>query len=551
MKPFWVSFYSYKGGVGRSLALANLAALLAHRGRRVLMIDFDLEAPGLDSFRELGVVPKTEGVVEYVHQFQKTRIAPRIEDYVQECRFPKPTRGKVWLMPSGKKDDAYNSKRAAIDWEKLYCEGLGEPFIANWKAAIQRVYRPDYVFVDSRTGLTDVGGVCTLHLPDAVVLLFALNDQNVHGIAAVLQAIRATPSPQPPQVIAVATPVPNLPRDEEGLLKTRLAEAEKVLGLKIENTISYNPQAALIEKIFTLESESRTNRTVMEYNFLLEEIQKRDLNGLDSLIRRAEQACERDDNPAADRIKNALEEDYGDRADAQFHIGQIVRRFGSREDAVLAWKKALGIDPSHNDAFQATLGFLKQRNQDEEIIRLYDARIEHLRIVAPNSVSSVVRDKAERLMVLQRFTEAVAGFREARERAGDDPDSALAALFNEAEAERRAEKQIHPQIWGSVIKLFEEDVSIENRSLALQANMLQALHIAYACNGKLKLAEHLLDRAKRCAVAVGKTEPIFCVKTYTFLPADEFLSVNEEMTASLRKTRLWDGMELPGKSQPA
>ena len=34
MKPFWVSFYSYKGGVGRSLALANLAALLAKRGRR-------------------------------------------------------------------------------------------------------------------------------------------------------------------------------------------------------------------------------------------------------------------------------------------------------------------------------------------------------------------------------------------------------------------------------------------------------------------------------------------------------------------------------------
>src|SRR5687768_5726530 len=42
-----VTFYSYKGGTGRSMALANVAALLAQAGRRVLLVDFDLEAPGL------------------------------------------------------------------------------------------------------------------------------------------------------------------------------------------------------------------------------------------------------------------------------------------------------------------------------------------------------------------------------------------------------------------------------------------------------------------------------------------------------------------------
>ena len=148
------------------MALANLATLLARKGRRVFMIDFDLEAPGLDSFHELGVEGKKQGVVEYAHEFQKTKIAPDIEPYVQECKFPKPVRGKAWLMPSGNKDETYNKKRAAVNWEELYATGLGEPFIANWKAAIHRIYKPDYVFVDSRTGLTDVGGICTLHLPD-------------------------------------------------------------------------------------------------------------------------------------------------------------------------------------------------------------------------------------------------------------------------------------------------------------------------------------------------------------------------------------------------
>ena len=53
MKPFWVTFYSYKGGVGRTMAMANVAALLARKGRKVVMLDFDLEAPGLDVGRNL------------------------------------------------------------------------------------------------------------------------------------------------------------------------------------------------------------------------------------------------------------------------------------------------------------------------------------------------------------------------------------------------------------------------------------------------------------------------------------------------------------------
>ena len=45
-----VTFYSFKGGVGRSMALANVAELLAKKGRRVVVCDFDLEAPGIERF---------------------------------------------------------------------------------------------------------------------------------------------------------------------------------------------------------------------------------------------------------------------------------------------------------------------------------------------------------------------------------------------------------------------------------------------------------------------------------------------------------------------
>ena len=42
-----ITFYSYKGGVGRSLALANCAKFLAYHGKKVVVMDLDLEAPGL------------------------------------------------------------------------------------------------------------------------------------------------------------------------------------------------------------------------------------------------------------------------------------------------------------------------------------------------------------------------------------------------------------------------------------------------------------------------------------------------------------------------
>jgi len=50
-------FYSYKGGAGRTVASGNVAAALAKLGKRVLIIDMDFEAPGLqDVFR----IEKTE-----------------------------------------------------------------------------------------------------------------------------------------------------------------------------------------------------------------------------------------------------------------------------------------------------------------------------------------------------------------------------------------------------------------------------------------------------------------------------------------------------------
>lgn len=71
-KPPIVTFYSFKGGVGRSTALVATALQLANKGRRVILVDMDLEAPGLPEL--LGVELETEyeksGLVRLLHDIE-------------------------------------------------------------------------------------------------------------------------------------------------------------------------------------------------------------------------------------------------------------------------------------------------------------------------------------------------------------------------------------------------------------------------------------------------------------------------------------------------
>src|SRR5689334_19464977 len=70
------TFYSYKGGVGRSMALANVAEAFRARGLRVLLVDWDLEAPGLEEFfcstpDELNLVRSQPGVIDLLQEYRR------------------------------------------------------------------------------------------------------------------------------------------------------------------------------------------------------------------------------------------------------------------------------------------------------------------------------------------------------------------------------------------------------------------------------------------------------------------------------------------------
>ena len=72
-----VTCYSYKGGVGRSFALANIAVILAQWNLRVLCVDWDLEAPGLDYYFGVNDLDRP-GLLELVEAVAAGKpVAPR------------------------------------------------------------------------------------------------------------------------------------------------------------------------------------------------------------------------------------------------------------------------------------------------------------------------------------------------------------------------------------------------------------------------------------------------------------------------------------------
>jgi len=328
-------------------------------------------------------------------------------------------------------------------------------------------------------------------------------------------------------------------------LKTRFAEAEKLLGIKIESTISYNPEAALLEKLFTLESDSGAKRIVAEYSELLETIQKRDENGLDSLIRKAEEAREFDDELTAGKVRQALLDDFSDRSDALFCVGQIDRFLGRREEAIDWWRKAFELEPTHKLAFASLVNNYQLKNQIDEVVKLFDEKLNRATGLDANELFNLHFEKGEALMLLNRYSEAVDSYLASVETRKNDVKVSLPALFNLAEAKRRSARFPDTDICRRLVQRWEDEVALETEPLTSQANQLQAMHIPYACIGKLSIAKDLLERAKRCAVAVGKAEKIFCVKTYTWLSVEDFLDNNAVMLAALDAQQLWDQMPLP------
>lgn len=185
-----ITFYSFKGGVGRTMALANIACAIASKGRRVLVVDWDLEAPGLhryfasydkeaprDNAGTLGLLEAlgTESGLDS-SPFETIVEIPKT-DFFSGCR--------VNLLTAGVETEGYERRVLDFDVEEYYRDRKGASKLEHLRETWRE--RFDFVLIDSRTGITDTGGICTIFLPDTLVLVFTANEQSLMGAIQVAE----------------------------------------------------------------------------------------------------------------------------------------------------------------------------------------------------------------------------------------------------------------------------------------------------------------------------------------------------------------------------
>jgi hypothetical protein len=198
-----ITFFSFKGGTGRTMALANVAWIMASQGKRVLVVDWDLDSPGLHKFfkpfLDAELYESTPGVVDIISDYARaaTHTDQRNSDWHHDYAKVLPhaisldwnfaDEGTLDIISAGRLGRTYSTVLSGFHWDNFYYRLGGGLLFSAMRDDMRRNY--DYTLIDSRTGLSDMAGICTVRFPDTVVNCFTLSDQSIEGAAGVARSI--------------------------------------------------------------------------------------------------------------------------------------------------------------------------------------------------------------------------------------------------------------------------------------------------------------------------------------------------------------------------
>lgn len=179
--PCRLTFFGIKGGVGRSTATAVLAWRLSQAGRRVLVVDLDLESPGLGATLLPDSHAPDFGIVDW---FVEEAVGQANDDLLRDLVASSPLSeggAEILVVPAAgrqrpgysylpKLARAYAEISTAADGPLI---GFGERLHALVRR-LEDAYRPDVVLLDSRAGIHDIAAVTVTRM-NATCLLFAID----------------------------------------------------------------------------------------------------------------------------------------------------------------------------------------------------------------------------------------------------------------------------------------------------------------------------------------------------------------------------------------
>lgn len=200
-----IGYYSYKGGMGRSTHLAISATHLARKyNKKVIILDCDFEAPGFSNFfLENPAAPIYQnGIIEYFYDVEVDDEI-NLDNYSWEVSQSFSKNGEIRVFPAGNLDVENVDNQIFQNHLIHYLEGLArldfssnDNILNKFKNLIDKIeqkYKPDAIFIDSRTGFTDVFGIIGLKLASHVVGFFSNSAQNMPGIYQFIDGVKLLP----------------------------------------------------------------------------------------------------------------------------------------------------------------------------------------------------------------------------------------------------------------------------------------------------------------------------------------------------------------------
>ncbi len=204
--PAIVSFYSFKGGVGRTTTLGIVARQLARLGHHVVALDLDLEAPGLGRFFD---IQAERGVLDLLSEHAATGTID-LEQPATYSATVEEGDGKITIYPVGTMDESYVERLACLDYAPRARaeQSAVEAALRAILKAIKARHRPDYIFLDARAGLHDLGGLSLHALAHVDVLVGRAGAATLDGFRLVLSALSRRRRDEDLRVIMTQTFVP-------------------------------------------------------------------------------------------------------------------------------------------------------------------------------------------------------------------------------------------------------------------------------------------------------------------------------------------------------
>jgi MinD-like ATPase involved in chromosome partitioning or flagellar assembly len=173
-----VSVHSYRGGTGKSNFIANLASCVVHQGKRVAVVDTDIQSPGLHVL--FGMDGQTTGLTLNDYLYGGCRIEQAAHDVTATLDLAATHGGKLYLVPSSIK---------AGEITRVLREGYEVNLLTDGFRKVMKTFQLDYLFIDTHPGLNEET-LLSLLLSDILVLILRPDQQDFQGTAVTVEVAR-------------------------------------------------------------------------------------------------------------------------------------------------------------------------------------------------------------------------------------------------------------------------------------------------------------------------------------------------------------------------